>query len=218
MRNIPPAFFALLLLVSAVSSAVPQTPIKARTDTGKEVILSPDGTWKYVTESDPHPRTASAMIKPAGAKSVFKAQYGGFSVWFDDTKWIQSSQPDEEGRIEFRLKRGDGYGIVIVEELGMPTSTLKELALENAKSAAPDAKIVFEEARVVNGKEILCLKMEGSVKGIPFRYFGYYYGGKAGSIQVITFTGTQIFAKYEQDFLEFLNGLQIDEPKADAGN
>jgi hypothetical protein len=90
---------------------------------------------------------------------------------------------------------------------------LKELALENAVSAAPDAKIVFEETRTVNGKEILCLKIEGSVKGIPFRYFGYYHGGKNGSIQVITFTGTQIFGKYEQDFLEFLNGLQIDEAK-----
>lgn len=213
MKNMLTLFFALLLLLSAVSSALPQTPIKARTESGKEVILSPDGTWKYVTESEPHPRNTSAMMKPVGAKAVYKARYGGFSVWYDDTKWIQSAQPDEEGRIEFRLKRGDGYGIVIVEELGMPTSTLKELALENAVSAAPDAKIVFEETRTVNGKEILCLKIEGSVKGIPFRYFGYYHGGKNGSIQVITFTGTQIFGKYEQDFLEFLNGLQIDEAK-----
>jgi hypothetical protein len=214
MKTIPSAFLALLLLVSAASSAVPQTPIKARTESGKEVILSPDGTWKYVTENDPHSRTGTAMTKPAGAKSVFKGEHGGFSVWYDDTKWLKASQPpDAEGRTEFKLKRGDGYAIVIVEELGMPTSTLKELVLENARSAAPDTKIVFEESRTVNGKEVLCLKMEGSIKGINFRYFGYYHGGKNGSIQVITYTATQLFAKYEQDFLEFLNGLQIDEPK-----
>lgn len=212
MKMIPPSLFASLLLLSIVTSAVCQTPIKARTEAGKDVILSPDGTWKYATEAGPPP-TDSAMKKPAGAKSVYKAKFGDFSVWYDETKWIRSPQEDEEGRVEFRLKRGDGYGIVIVEELGMPTPTLKELAFENAKSAASDTKIVLEETRVVNGKEVLCMKMEGSVKGIHFRYYGYYYGGKNGSIQLLTFTGTQLFPKYEQDFLEFLNGLQIDEPK-----
>lgn len=213
MKTIPPPLFALLLLLSAVSPAVSQTPIKARTESGKEVILSPDGTWKYVTEPEAHSRPSSGMTRPASARTEFKAKHGGFSVWYDDTKWIKSPGEDEEGRIEFKLKRGDGYAIAIVEELGIPIATLKELALENAQSAAPDTKIVFEEMRTVNGKQVLCMRMDGSVKGIPFRYFGYYYGGKQGSIQLLTFTGTQIFAKYEQDFVEFLNGLEINEPK-----
>jgi len=205
----------LLLLLITAGTAVSQTPIKARTESGKDVILSPDGTWKYATEVAPgaHTSTAATMTKAATAKSVYKAQHGGFSIWYDDSKWILAPKADEEGRIEFRLKRGDGYAVAIIEELGMPSSTLKEIALENAKSAAPDTRIVFEETRTVNGKEVLCMKMEGSVKGIPFRYYGYYYGGKAGSIQLLTFTGTQIFSKYEQDFLEFLNGHQIDESK-----
>ena len=206
----------LLLLLMTVSTAFSQTPIKARTESGRDVILSPDGTWKYATSElapGAHTSTSATMSKAANAKSVYKAQHGGFSIWYDDSKWILAPKPDEEGRIEFRLKRGDGYAVAIIEELGMPSSTLKEIALENAKAAAADTKIVFEESRTVNGKEVLCMKMEGSVKGIPFRYFGYYYGGKAGSIQLLTFTGTQIFSKYEQDFLEFLNGLEIDESK-----
>jgi hypothetical protein len=211
MKNTLP--LTLLLLLMTVSTAFSQTTIKARTESGKDVILSSDGTWKYATDPAPHTATSSTMTKPAGAKSVFKAQHGGFSIWYDDSKWIMAPKADEEGRIEFRLKRGDGYAVAIIEELGMPSTTLKEIALENAKGAAPDSKIVFEETRTINGKEVLCMKMEGSVKGIPFRYYGYYYGGKAGSIQLLTFTGTQIFAKYEQDFLEFLNGLEVDESK-----
>lgn len=213
MKIIPPLCLTFLLVFSAVTTALSQTPIKARTESGKEVVLSPDGTWKYVTDGEPHSRPPAGMTRPAGAKAVHKAQFGGFSIWYDDTKWVKSAQEDEEGRLEFRLKRGDGYGIIIVEELGIPINTLKELAMENAKSAAPDAKIVFEEFRTVNGKEVLCLKIDGTVKEIPFRYFGYYYGGKTGSIQLLTFTGRQIFAKYEQDFLEFLNGLEIIETK-----
>lgn len=217
MRAIPPIFFALLLL-GAGSVAVAQT-IKARTESGREVILSPDGTWKYVSEdADSHAAPSTVgMTKPASAKSEYKAKHGGFSIWYDESKWVQS-QTDEEGRIEFRLKRGDAYAVAIIEELGVPTATLKEIALENAKKAAPDAKVVFEEPRTINGTELVCMKIEGTVKGIPFRYFGYYYGGKSGSIQLLTFTGTQIFPKYEQDFLEFLNGLVIKEPNPDVGN
>jgi hypothetical protein len=205
----------LLLLLMMAGSAFSQTPIKARTESGKDVILSPDGTWKYATDAAPgaHTSTAATMTKAANAKAVYKAPHGGFSIWYDETKWAMTPKADDEGRIEFRLKRGDGYAVAIIEELGMPSSTLKEIALENAKGAAPDAKLVFEETRTINGKEVLCMKMEGSVKGIPFRYYGYYYGGKAGSIQLLTFTGTQIFSKYEDDFLEFLNGLQVDESK-----
>jgi hypothetical protein len=196
-------------------TAFSQTPIKARTESGKDVILSPDGTWKYATDTAPgaHTSTSATMTKATNAKAVYKAQHGGFSIWYDESKWMMAPKADDEGRIEFRLKRGDGYAVAIIEELGMPTSTLKEIAVENAKGAAPDTKVVLEETRTINGKEVVCMKMEGSVKGIPFRYYGYYYGGKAGSIQLLTFTGTQIFPKYEDDFLEFLNGLQVDESK-----
>lgn len=56
---------------------------------------------------------------------------------------------------------------------------------------------------------LLCMKIEGTVKGIPFRYYGYYYGGKQGTIQILTFTGQTLFEKYEHDFTDFLNGLEI---------
>ena len=118
-------------------------------------------------------------------------------------------EPDEQGRIEFKLKRGDAYALVLIEEISIPLGTLKEAALENAKSAAPDAKMIFEEYRTVNKTEVLCMKIDGTVKGIPFRYYGYYYGGKQGSIQLLTFTGQDFFSKYEQDLTEFLNGLEI---------
>jgi hypothetical protein len=213
MKKILPLFTSIMLL-SVAGTVVAQTPIKARTESGKDVILSPDGTWRYATDAPPsHTATAATMTRPAGSRTVYKAEHGGFSVWYDDSKWIKSPRTDDEGRIEFRLKRGDAYAVAIVEELGIPTATLKEIALENAKGAAPDAKVVFEETRTVNGKEVACMKIEGTIKGISFRYYGYYYGGKKGSIQLLTYTGTEIFPKYEQDFLEFLNGLEIEDPK-----
>ena len=205
MKRITSSWFSLLLILIAGSTVVAQTPIRARTESGKEVILSPDGTWKYAPEA---PGPAVVTNKPFGATTLFKAPQGGFGIWYDDTKWL-IDQKSDHATAEFKLKRGDAYALVLVEELNIPIATLKEIALENAKEAAPDAKIIFEETRTVNKKEVLCMKMEGTIKGIPFRYYGYYYGGKQGTIQLLTFTGQTIFAKYEQDLTDFLNGLEI---------
>jgi hypothetical protein len=182
--------------------------IRAKTDSGKEVVLNADGTWKYATVAASKPATATGIKKPLATK-LFKPDLGSFGIWYDEAQWQLSPKAADPGRAVFKLKRGDGYAIVIVGEIGIPLASLRKIALDNAKAAAADAKIVFEETRVVNGKEVLCMKIDGTIEQIPFRYYGYYYGGKQGNIQLLTYTGELLFEKYEQDFLDFLNGLEI---------
>ncbi len=182
---------------------------RARTETGKEVILYPDGTWKYVTEPTVRPFPKVSYIKPPSATKFIKTERGNFGVWYDESKWKKAGKPDAEGKVHFQLIGEDGYVMVIAEGIEMPITTLKEVVLENAQKAAEDAKIILEEKRVVNGREILCLRINGTLKQIPFAYYGYYYGGKEGTIQVITYTSQNLLKKYEQVFTEFLNGLVI---------
>lgn len=203
------SLLAATLIMLCSSASMCQEPIRARTDGGREVILNADGTWKYAAEPAPKPSVSAGFNKSASAKTLFKAERGNFGLWYDDTKWHLSPKAQEPGRTTFDLKRGDGYGVFIVEELGMPIASLKKIALSNAKDVAPDAKIIFEETRVVNGKEVLCMKIDGTIEGIPFRFYGYYYGGKEGTVQLLTYTGQVLFEKYEQDFLSFINGLEI---------
>ena len=195
---------SLAIILFAASLVVPQIPIRARTEAGREVILSPDGTWKYAVESDTHTPARSTV-----GKTLFKAPQGNFGLWYDATKWSLRTSEDSEGRIQFKLKRGDGYAMLLIEELTIPNNSLKNVALTNAKKAAPDAKITFEGTTTIDGKEVLVMKIDGTIEEIPFRYFGYYFGGKTGTIQAITYTGQSLFDKYEQDFAEFLNGLVI---------
>lgn len=192
------------IILFSFASVFSQEPIKAKTDAGREVILRPDGTWIYA------PEAAQVVIaKPVSGKKLFKPDRGNFGVWYDETKWRRNTRPDEPGRTTFDLIRGDGYAVVLVEELGIPTTSLRSIALDNAKEAAPDAKIVFEQSRKINGMDVLVMKIEGTISEIPFRFYGYYYGGKQGTIQLLTYTGQTLFPKYEQDFQEFLNGLEI---------
>lgn len=201
---------ALLLLTwpLAADRAICQETMRATTDTGKEVVLYADGTWKYATAVPPKP-AGPGLRKPASATKLFKSDRGAFGLWYDVAKWQLNTKSDEPGRTEFNLRRGDGYGVVIVEELEIPLPSLKKIALDNVKDSDPNAKIVFEETRVVNGKDVLCMKIEGTMEQIPFKFYGYYYSGKQGTIQLLAFTGQVLFEKYERDFLDFLNGLEI---------
>ena len=196
------------MIVVVAATALAQQPIKAKTETGREVILNADGTWKYA-DIVTAPRVLAEVTRLGAGKKLFKSDRGRFGVWYDETRWHLNSKATEPGRTEFDLLRGDGYATAIIEEIGIPINSLKKIALDNARQAAADAKIIFEEYRTVNGKQVLCLKIEGTIEGIPFRFYGYYYGGKEGTIQLLTFTGTSLFEKYESDFTSLLNGLEI---------
>ena len=97
--------------------------------------------------------------------------------------------------------------MIVAERLAIPLLKLKEIAVSNARAAAPDAKVVFEESRRVNDVDVLAMQMEGTIQGIAFTYYGYYYSGPQGSLQVLTYTGTNLFAEYKPSFEQFLDGI-----------
>ena len=86
---------------------------------------------------------------------------------------------------------------------------MAQIALENAKKAAPDARIVKEEYRVVNGNKVIYLEMEGTIQGIKFKYLGYYYSDRSGSTQYLTYTGANLVGEYKKDIERFLNGFTV---------
>ena len=133
---------------------------------------------------------------------------GSTRLSYDPTRWTQEPSTDRT-KMTFQHADGDGYALVIRERLQMSLDALKEIALNNAMQAAPDAKIVFEEPRVVNGTKVLCLVIEGTTSGIAFTYYGYYYSGKSGIVQIVTYTGQNLFEEYKPDFEDFLNGFEV---------
>ena len=210
MRLLLPCLMLLLFSLATLEPAYGQNATRARTEEGREVLLFPDGTWKYAGTASPPPVMVS---KSPSAKTEFKTQKGQFSIWVNTTKWQLPRRPATgAAEYEFAHKSGDGYAMIIAERLSMPLESLKEIVLEIAQESDPDAKIISEERKVVNGQNILAMKMAVTVKGIPFIYYGYYYTGDAGTLQVVTYTGKNLFKEYEQDFTEFLNGTTIHPP------
>jgi len=149
-------------------------------------------------------RSVNATAFVQGARVPYK-------VWYDPAKWepIKRKGPGEAEHILTHSKR-DAYALVIAERIQVPLDKLKDVALAHTRNAAPDARLVSAAERVVNGARILNVQIDATVSGVPFTYYSYYYSGKQGTIQVVTYTSQNLFEEYNPDFIEFLAGLVIE--------
>jgi hypothetical protein len=132
-----------------------------------------------------------------------------YGIWADNSKWtrMESSQPKD---MSFRHVKGDAFASVLAERIQIPLETMKKLIVKNAESGIADLVVTESTTQQVNGREILHLRMHGNSDGIPFEYMIYVISGEFGTIQLFTYTGANLIAEYEKDFLEFLNGFVID--------
>tara|TARA_B110000977_G_C10912787_1_gene429964 strand:- start:179 stop:808 length:630 start_codon:yes stop_codon:yes gene_type:complete len=186
--------------------------INAVTETGDEVILYEEGTWKYLNDS-----IIENSVIPVNDKEFFKGKKSTFlvkskklnvGIWINPKSWSFTKGTDNDAfEFQFQKKGDDLYAMLISEKMQIPIETLKGIAIENAKSAAPDIKVIKEEYRNVNGIQVLMLQMSGTIQGMRFTYYGYYYSNSNGTIQLLTYTGENLFNNYLNDIEVFLNGL-----------
>jgi hypothetical protein len=198
---------ALVVSVAAFCTHLGMAQELATTEAGRKVRLHSNGTWEEVSAA---PAQAATPLAPsAGTIEKLALRVPGYVFSFDRSKWEKTNE--EPGRIMFRHKDGDGYGMLIVERIGMPLDRMPEIALQMARRAAPDAAIISQEMRTVNGRTMLLLRMKATLQGIPFSYLNQYYSGKTGNVQVLTFSGEQLFGEYAKEFETFQSGLVVGD-------
>lgn len=201
-------FVALLVLIASFAFAGQ----KAITDTGEEVILNNDGTWKYVNSSattgnEIHTNNGE-FIKPSSASFLLKSTKNNSAFWVDTEKWsFKKGKSNEDAEYELQLKGHDLYGLIITEAIHVPVESLVDIALENAKDASPEIELIKKEYRVVNGKKVIYMEMGGAMQGMQVAYRGYYYSDDSGSTQYLIYTGANLVDKYTSEINDFLNGL-----------
>ncbi len=183
----------------------------AITEHGEEVLLYDDGTWKL--KEGPYKETEISLndtlfVKDPTATFLVRCKHIDVGVWINPKKWTFSTKGDNDDvEYFFRKKQSDLYGMLITEKIEAPVLTLKELAVSNAQEVSPDLRVVKEEFRTVNGKQVLMMQMSGTIQGIRISYFGYYYSSKKGSVQFVIYTGQSLFDENRADIEVLLNGL-----------
>ena len=192
MSGSPVRVAAYMLLIAA-------SPIHSQPSSSKSVAVLP-------------PARLTSYTKDPAAKKKVQTSVDDFVLWVDDTKWRQNATEPEGGLTFANVTKGGFLVKAIVEDTGAPLSRLRELALTNFKKKGEKVKVVSEEKRIVNGRPVLALQVVATVSGLPVKYFGYYYGGSSGSIQLI---GMMLGAAITNDNLEeltkFLNGLEVSD-------
>ncbi|MCX2744022.1 hypothetical protein OO013_09110 [Mangrovivirga sp. M17] len=202
------AFFILSILT--VYTCLAQK--NAITEFGEEVILFEDGSWEYVNKENATkneiPENPTKFKKDEESSFLLKSQNLNVGFYIDPKSWtFKKANENDEAEYKMESKDGNLYGMVISEKIEIPLTTLKNIALENARSAAPDAKIIKEEYRNVNGLKVLHMQINGTMQGIKFSYYGYYYSDESGTVQFITFTSQNLLDIYKDKCEKLLNGL-----------
>lgn len=214
MKHIISTFFLCVLLGNVANAQ-----LRAVTSNGDEVILNSDGTWKYSSEvngsADENTIIDTNKIvfnKSTTANSPVKSSRVPYTVFIDPKKWsFEKSEGDGPSEFDFTLKNKDAYGMLISEKIEIPMKTLKMAALGNARRVSQDVHVVKEEYRKVNGKLLLYMQMDGTINEVKFSYLGYYYSTANGTIQLLTYTASNLKDEYAKDLEEFLNGFMEKE-------
>ena len=130
------------------------------------------------------------------------------SLKYDPEQWRPAAS-HSDGQFAFSHSSGGGHALVISERTAVPLDAVADIALANAQSVDPKARIVFRNSRWVKGVASRFLKIEATVGNILMVYWGYFYAGEGGTVQVVTHTEKSRLPEYEQSFTDFLNGLTV---------
>jgi len=204
----------IVLLLCAFSFSVIASK-KAVTEEGDVVILNDDGTWEYEdgNASDYVELAVNPDTFSKNEKSNFTLKSTKTSATFsiNPKKWEFKKNKGDHDSAEytFKLKGNDLYGMAISEQLEIEIEELTKIAFENAKGAAPDAKVVKKEYRIVNGHKVIYMEIVGTIQSIKFKYLGYYYSDSSGSTQYLAYTGINLENKYKEEINNFLNGFSL---------
>ena len=200
----------ITILTCAVTFCTAQ--IKAVTENGDEVLLFNDGTWKpsdsVGMNSKPIKTNPKAFTKSSKSGFLLKSTKFNIGVWLDAKKWkFEKATSNEAAEYELRMKDSDLYGMVIAEKMEIPLETLKNIAINNGRQVSADLVIQNEEYRTVNGLKVLHLQMAGTMQGVKFFYYGYYYSNANGTLQFVTYSAQNLLNTYKADIEDLLNGL-----------
>ena len=187
---------------------------KAVTEDGDVVVLNDDGTWVYENRTEIIPAVIGQNPKlfsaPSNANFQLKSSRTNVAFKLDPKQWnFSKNEQGEAAEYNFKLKSGDLYAMAITEQLEIALETLTDIAVDNARDAAPDIHVIKKEYRNVNGLKVIYMEMEGTIQKVKFTYLGYYYSNASGSVQYLTYTGTNLVHKYREDIDQFLNGLVL---------
>ena len=206
----------ILTIWGALYFSVSAAQTKAITDEGKEVILFPDKTWRYVNESDAQvvENTVSnpnLFAKNAKASFLLKSKRLNAGIYVDTKIWKVQSGSSIGPFVDYILTcnaEPSVMGLLSSEAAPVQTlNNLKDILLMTVEKRADYFRLITSEYRNVNGLRVLYLEYMANLKGLDFTYIGNYYLTNEGYAAALGYTFTTNFDQYRDVLTDLINGI-----------
>ena len=215
---------ALLALLAGSASA---QDIRATTDDGRTVLLRADGTWTFeitrltqredeivVDLSAPPPGQGNAGPPPPPMPPrTLLGGDGAYQIRYDASRWSEAPNLiPGESEYGFKLPFGAGFAATIYEVMSIPIPTMREIVLSNARQGiGGNVTVVNEEhVKVPGGGKALRLEFRViSPEGLDVTMVNLMHSNEQGTLQVVTWTTTDLMERYRDELRRFQDGLSI---------
>lgn len=216
------SFIALNLFAYSATAQV-----RAVTEDGDSIYVYDDGTWTYELkeENEGNPfeelldinvqfdTSTTPFTKPENAKQKITSKFEFFDLYYNSDDWerVPPGKINAEAELAFKHKKTDIYSTVITEEIEIGVGMTYKVAIMNAEEGSGNpVKVLKKEIRNVNGVEMLHTVFEANFAGFEATFVNNYYSGEFGTVQILTWTSTNIVDKYYQDMLDLINGFELN--------
>ncbi len=157
--------------------------------------------------------------RPQASTKLIKGEKVDYELWVDKNKWEIYDSRDTVF-IDFRnmlgsqgtglshvLRHNSGESMAIIQEI--QTATDFEILHKSLSESLSTGKgsIVSEDIRKVNGSDILYIKWMEDLGTSKIVWLSYYLSNKTGHMRLAGGTTEDLFAEYESDIIDLLNGL-----------
>ncbi|MDF0719953.1 hypothetical protein P0M11_08065 [Kaistella sp. PBT33-4] len=185
---------------------------KAVTESGKEVVLLDDRTWRFVHESDSTAletivQNKAEFTRDAKATSSVQSANLNVAVYHDPKKWKTAASGLQN--IEYLFIGPDHiFATLTADRSRIPNLRIvKDVVISNVRQATDYFRLKESEYRTVNGRRMLYLRYIANLKGLDFEYAGYYFINDSGFAMVVAYTMQQDFEAKFPEIQKFLNGF-----------
>jgi hypothetical protein len=198
--------FAKFVTIPAAAPSAPAVPPAAGTAAGSRLAIG-RMEWSQAGQNRKAVAPWSDAAKPVpGLVKINR----NISLKYDPHLW-RVTAADKDGRLTLTHASGNGHAVVIAERIDVSRGSLEDVALANAQAVDPKAKVVFRDQRRVNGVDVRFLKIEADADAVPTAFWGCFYGGEYGTVQVVTYAAKTLLAERKDDFMELLNGFTVSK-------
>lgn len=183
--------------------------IKAITDTGDEVILHEDKTWRYKIEKT---KIDSNKIQKTpnniNTTHLFKSDVGDYGVYIN-TNIVKTNKTklNKDAEFSFSSINGKFWAIFMSENIGIPLKSVKEFKINTMKEKMDSFEILQEEEKNINGINIIHCRFKGTANNLNFIYCVYFASCDSSTSQLFAYCLENDFENNRNDIYKLLNGF-----------